>query len=244
VAETVYHVEMRQFPHNMCRFNLSAQELRSAVLEPWAHNPWVEFGERKWVPHQATLTVIEGPRIPFGALTMGRGWRTAQREGREVTEELLGALARESPRATAPAVAPAAAGQAAGLAAGPATGLAAGQASATDLAADSLGLELLAQIGAEPAPLRRAWELAAERHAGSPASATLALAERAVESLLRGRLVVLLSGGGELPARDAPALGEEQAGRSLGEEQARRALEALASWEVPGAAGGLWVRRA
>jgi hypothetical protein len=204
-------VELRQFPHNMCRFNLSAQELRTSVLEPWVHNPWIEFGERKWIPHQATLTVLEGPRIPFGQLTMGRGWRTAQRDGREVTEALLEALAQEP----APATRPVAEGS---------TG--------EDLAADSLGLELLARIGAERAPLRRAWELAEERHPGSPASATLALAERAVQSLLRGRLVVLLD--------EAEAGGDATV---LGEEQAMRALEEIASWGDAGAGAGVWLRR-
>ncbi len=85
----VYHLELRQFPHNVCRFNISEAELREQVLVPWAQEKWIEFGERKWSPHQATLTVLRGPRIPFGQLTMGRGWRTAQRDGEEVTEELL-----------------------------------------------------------------------------------------------------------------------------------------------------------
>jgi hypothetical protein len=30
----------------MCRFNLSAQELRAVVLEPWSQERWIEFGER------------------------------------------------------------------------------------------------------------------------------------------------------------------------------------------------------
>ena len=215
-------MELRQFPHNMCRFNLSAQELRATVLEPWARNPWVEFGERKWVPHQATLTILEGPRIPFGQLTMGRGWRTAQRDGREVTEELLGAIAREP----APAAAPSAQ-----LPAGRGEGLGDEGESA---AADSLGLELLARIGAELAPLRLAWELAGEHHAGSPPSGALALAELTVASLLSRRLVVLLAG----------AAGEPAQATVLEEEQAERALEAIASWGAAGGAESVWLRRA
>ena len=258
-AERVYHVELRQFPHNMCRFNVSAQELRAAVLEPWLRDRWVEFGERKWTPHQATLTVLEGPRIPVGQLTMGRGWRTAQRKGREVTEELLAALTQELEAAAAGRAAArqeaAARLEAAGSGAprevpaggSPGTGdgplpLATGAGAveratldrrAEDLAADSLGLELLARIGVDRAPLSQAWELAAERHPGSPPSATLALAERAVESLLRARLIVLLAA-------------EDQAGdaRPEGEAEAEGTLGLIASWAGAGAAGGVWIRRA
>ncbi len=57
----MYHVELRQFPHNMCRFNLTDAELR-AIVEPWAREQVVDFGERKWSPQTATLTILEGPR--------------------------------------------------------------------------------------------------------------------------------------------------------------------------------------
>ena len=57
----MYHIELRQFPHNMCRFNLTEQELLATVTAPWAREQWIELGERKWSPHQAKLTVLEGP---------------------------------------------------------------------------------------------------------------------------------------------------------------------------------------
>jgi hypothetical protein len=217
----------------MCRFNLSAQELRAVVLEPWAQERWIEFGERKWSPHQATLTVLEGPRIPFGQLTMGRGWRAAERGGREVTEEVLAAVGRELAR-TADAADPAIAAGAAGVSDEvPRAGL---SAAAESLAADALGLELLSRIGSERAALRRAWDLASERHPGSPPSATLALAERAVESLLRGALVVL--------SRGEEALGNAAEARPLNESEIAQALGAAASWAEEGAAGNVWMRRA
>jgi hypothetical protein len=228
----------------MCRFNLSAQELRANVLEPWARDRWVEFGERKWIPHQATLTVLEGPHIPFAQLTMGRGWRAAQREGREVTDELLAAIASEP----APAPASSAAGEASdeglegaahasgqGLTAR-APGATSADASAEGLAADSLGLELLSRIGSERAPLRRAWDLAGERHPGSPPSATLALAERAVESLLRGRLIVL--------ARGVEAAGDGGGAPPLGESEVEGVLAAVESWAGAEGGAGVWMRRA
>jgi hypothetical protein len=73
----MYHLELRQFPHNTCRFNLTEQELR-AVLGPWAREKFVEVGERKWSPHQAKLTILEGPRLEVQQLAMGRGWRAAR----------------------------------------------------------------------------------------------------------------------------------------------------------------------
>jgi hypothetical protein len=217
----------------MCRFNLSAQELRSVVLEPWSQERWVEFGERKWSPHQATLTVLEGPRIPFGQLTMGRGWRTAERQSREVTEELLAAIAREP--GPSPAVVAEGAPRA-GTSDAPSD--VAGEAPRADpdaLATDSLGLELLSHIGSERAPLRRAWELAGELHPGSPASATLALAERAVESLLRRQLIVL--------SRGEEGAGEAAQARALDEREVAQAIGSASSWADAGVAGGLWMRR-
>lgn len=231
-GESVYHVELRQFPHNMCRFNISAAELRANILEPWAQERWVEFGERKWSPHQATLTVLRGPRIPFGQLTMGRGWRTAQRSGTEVTEELLAEVREAASRSSAPERSSGAAAM---------REMAAGERPVDDLAADSLGLELLAQLGSEPAPLRRAWELAVERNPGSPASATLALAECAVESLLRARLVVLV-GAEQGPGGEQGGTGVEGTQAPSGEEAAQMVSE-ITSWSAVGAAGAVLIRR-
>ncbi|HEY2202174.1 MAG TPA: hypothetical protein VGH56_09800, partial [Solirubrobacteraceae bacterium] len=95
----MYHIELRQFPHNTCRFNLTEQELR-AVLEPWVREKFVEVGERKWSPHQAKLTILEGPRLEVQQLSMGRGWRAAQRQSEDVTERLL-AQAKQADDATA-----------------------------------------------------------------------------------------------------------------------------------------------
>ncbi len=247
---SVYHLELRQFPHNMCRFNVTEQELRETILVPWAQERWVEFGERKWSPHQATLTVLRGPRIPFGQLTMGRGWRTAQRDGEDVTEELLSGVRGELARGGGGG-APAAAGGSL-LAGQVATGepAATGQQAASgaegftrqpplgeqrpleDLAADSLGLELLGQLGGEAVPLCRAWELAAERNPDAAASAALGLAERAIQSLLRARLAELVRvvpGSGEA----VPVVGDEATGL----------VRALVSWAGAEALDAVRLRR-
>ncbi len=89
----VYHVELRHFPRNLCHFNMGAEELQSAILEPWAADRMFDLGDLRWDPRQARLTILEGPRIPPDQLTMGRGWSTAKRQGTDVTAQLLAAAA-------------------------------------------------------------------------------------------------------------------------------------------------------
>lgn len=103
----MHHLELRQFPHNFCHFNLTEQALRETVLDAWARGESVEVGERLWNPQQANLIVIEGPELPVDQLSMGRGWRNALRQGTDVTAELLAsARARLGLVDTAPADAP------------------------------------------------------------------------------------------------------------------------------------------
>jgi hypothetical protein len=171
----VYHVELRQFPHNSNRFNLTERELHATILDAWARGEWIDFGERKWNAHQAALTVLEGPEIPVAQLSMGRGWRNAMRQGRDVTEELL-AAARERSLGTAPdAVSRAQSGSGA-------RAQAAVSPARPTHEADRLAGELLALLGDDPIPLLRAWQLALERHPDRTPSECLALAEH----LLRG----------------------------------------------------------
>jgi hypothetical protein len=155
----MYHIELRQFPHNTCRFNLTEQELR-AVLEPWVREKFVEVGERKWSPHQAKLTILEGPQLEVQQLSMGRGWRAAQRQSEDVTERLL-AQAKQADDATAGV------GDAA-----PAGGFAE---------------QLLPLLGADPAALLQAWRLIAERRPELSPSESLALAEATLTSLERSQ---------------------------------------------------------
>jgi hypothetical protein len=159
----MYHLELRQFPHNTCRFNLTEQEL-GMVLEPWVREKFVEVGERKWSPHQARLTVLEGPQIPVEQLSMGRGWRNAQRQSEDVTERLL-AQASQADGATARAGNAATAGS-------PAPG-------------GGITEQLLPLLGDDPAALLAAWRLAAERRPELAPSESLALAEETLCSLDR-----------------------------------------------------------
>jgi hypothetical protein len=69
----VFHIELRQFPHNLNRFNLTSEQLWQ-IVEPWAREKVFELEKQKWTPHHAKLIIIEGPELTADRLTMGRGW--------------------------------------------------------------------------------------------------------------------------------------------------------------------------
>jgi hypothetical protein len=171
----MYHLELRQFPHNLCRFNLTEQELRG-VLAPWVRDKPLELGERKWSPHQATLTVLEGPRLELGRLSMGRGWRAAQRESEDVTAGVIAAAGEALAAAStgAPAAAP--------IAQSPQD---AGR-SSSDTAPSSdpltLGVQLASLLGDDPAGLLSAWREASARSPELSPSEALARGEAALRS--------------------------------------------------------------
>ncbi len=215
-----YHIELRQFPHNFCHFNLSERELYDTIVGPWAREQWIELGERKWSPHQAKLTVLEGTHLALDQLTMGRGWRNAQRTSRDVTDRVL-AAARARDQAAVGPVRPA------GVQGGPvaaqgdsgAPAVAPARAPDEALLADSLGLELLTQLASGIISLHHAWELAAARHPQRTAAQSLLLAERAVTALLESELIVLLR-------RDAA----EDVQRPIPEVEIPEVVHAVPSW--------------
>jgi hypothetical protein len=156
----VYHLELRQFPHNFRHFNLTEQALRETVLDAWTRDEWIEVGERKWNAQQASLTVIEGPALPVEQLSMGRGWSNALRQGTDVTAQLL-ASAR--------------ARLGVGTAASPPTG--GSEAGSQPPLEETLARQLLSILGENPGPLLRAWQLALEQHPDRSPSQCLASAE-------------------------------------------------------------------
>jgi hypothetical protein len=95
---------------------------------------------------------------------MGRGWRTAQKQSQDVTEQVLFA---------ARAALQEAAGGGGVVAAG---APAPGASTATDPVA--LGVQLAALLGPDPMALLEAWHTAAAGSPGVPPSDSLALAER------------------------------------------------------------------
>jgi len=205
-----FHIELRHFPANFARFNLTEAELGSLILERWAKDEWVELGDRKWNPQQAKLTVLEGPEIALDQLTMGRGWRNAQRHSREVTETVLTRARQQATAKSLPA--------------------------APDLAlqADSLGLEVLAELGDGRVPLHRTWELAEKRGAFGIPSQSLALAEGAVCSLLRSGLIVILAG----------CTGEDAQPARVPTDQSHAVVRTLESWACLPGTKTIWISRA
>jgi hypothetical protein len=164
----VYHIELRQFPHNHCRFNVTERELR-ALLAPWVLEKPLELGERKWSPHEATITVLEGPQLELHELSMGRGWRAAQRQGEDVTARVVSAAAAAMSAAGARAAsqpAPAPRSDASGV--------------ADPL---SLAVELASLLGPDAARLLAAWrEVSTQAPELSPSEA-LGRAEAALGSV-------------------------------------------------------------
>ncbi len=238
----MYHLELRKFPHTVCRFNQSEEQVRALVV-PWANEEWVEEGERKWNSNEATLTVLEGPKLSMPELAMGRGWRNAQRRSEDVTQRVLGAVkaagAREGAaggRGSGEATSPGSGADASNgwkTAAAAVAGDASGGEGAVDrqLLADSLGLELLALLDTGPAALSVVWTTAAERLDRATAAEALELAELAVRSLVARGLVLLQAGA-------------EGGGQAIGDERVETSLRAVESWGDSGPGALVIARKA
>ena len=89
-------MEVRRSFHHARLFNLSEEQLRRRVLEPWARGAAFEMGDREWSPAESRLTVLEGRELDTAELGLGQGWSNASRVAEDVTERLL-ATARSAP---------------------------------------------------------------------------------------------------------------------------------------------------
>jgi hypothetical protein len=218
-----FHLELRQFPHVARRFNQSEQQVL-ALAKPWVGEEWIEEAERKWNMNEATLTILEGPKLSMADLAMGRGWRNAQRRSEDVTERVLAAFRKDDGGGAGGSGG--GRGSGAAVAGGPlaATGDSGAAPGASEFAllADSLGLELLASLDEGPLAPARVWQLAQERLGGRTLAEALALADGAVRSLLARGLAVLR-------ARDA---GRAETGETLSAEQVETALGSIDAWAV------------
>lgn len=223
----MYHLELRKFPHVVCRFNQSEAQLRALVI-PWTRQEWIEEGERKWNVNEATLTILEGPKLSMPELAMGKGWRNAQKRSEDVTARVLGA-AQAAQKAGAAVQEQPHRGASPGAIAGAGEGAAAAPgAPELDLLADSLALELLALLDGGAVAPSRVWSMAQERlgERGGAVSAAeaLALAERAAGSLLGRGLAVLRGGDGR-----EGAAGQ---GDVIAPERQETVLAAVETWAV------------
>jgi hypothetical protein len=85
----VFHVELRQFPHQTRAFNLTREGLDERIVRPWLAGEPIELNDYRWLPDRATLTVYEGPLLEVADMGLGRGWQNVTRQGRDVTQEVL-----------------------------------------------------------------------------------------------------------------------------------------------------------
>ncbi|MGA2469924.1 MAG: hypothetical protein ABSG64_04460 [Solirubrobacteraceae bacterium] len=95
----MYHVELREFPHNTHAFNLDAARMHATIVGPYSRGEVFAFAEYEWVPQRTALTILEGPEIPLNQLGLGRGWAQAERGGKDVTEAVLAAARTPTPEA-------------------------------------------------------------------------------------------------------------------------------------------------
>lgn len=156
----MYHVELRQFPHQARAFNLTSEELRARISAPWVAGETVECGDRRWAPERTKLTIYEGPRLRPDEIGLGRGWANATRGGVEVTASILADAQAQAQDAL---------------------GASSDQ---TESSARELGQELLDACASGRVSVHESLSLASERHPGMRVSERLALAERSVWELL------------------------------------------------------------
>jgi hypothetical protein len=85
----VFHVELRQFPHQARAFNLTREELDARILEPWVSGAPIRLQDRRWTSEKAKLTILEGAELRPDEIGLGRGWNNATKSGQDVTARLL-----------------------------------------------------------------------------------------------------------------------------------------------------------
>jgi hypothetical protein len=88
-----YHVEIRRARRHARVFNLSEDELRTTVVEPWRHGRPVDLGDRRWERAGSQLRILDGPLLEGVDLAYGQGWTRAERVAHDVTDELLASAA-------------------------------------------------------------------------------------------------------------------------------------------------------
>lgn len=98
-----FHVEVSSGLRHARAFNLSREEMRRAILEPWLSRRPLELGGRKWDPEESELRLLEGPELSNPELSFGQGWANAERGSEDVTRRLLSAAEAQRGQETAPA---------------------------------------------------------------------------------------------------------------------------------------------
>jgi hypothetical protein len=96
-----FHVQISRSFRRAREFNLSEEQLRQTILDPWGRGEAVELGDREWEPRDSRLLILEGPELSLPELGVGQGWSNAERSARDVTQERLTNAATETSRTVA-----------------------------------------------------------------------------------------------------------------------------------------------
>ena len=97
-----FHIEVAPASTTRASFNLTAEELRRTVLEPWISGRPVLLGDRKWEPEESELRILEGPELSNPELSFGQGWANAERASEDVTAEIARGRRESAARAARP----------------------------------------------------------------------------------------------------------------------------------------------
>ncbi len=84
-----FHVEISAGINHARAFNLSEDVLQRSIVDPWIDKRTIELGDRKWVPAESELRILEGPELSNPELSFGQAWANAERRGEFVTGRLL-----------------------------------------------------------------------------------------------------------------------------------------------------------
>jgi hypothetical protein len=180
---SVFHLELRQFPHTARRFNLAQAQLHGRFLGAWVRGQVVELDSQHFEPGRAKISIYEGRQLATTELGLGRGWQNASRTGTDVTERELEAARSQARGATGPAAPTAAQPLAATVTTATLAGLKAELAALSEVAPVGVSQALVLATGANPT---------------ARVSERLAIAERVVAELLgEGRVQMFRAGAAE-----------------------------------------------
>jgi hypothetical protein len=98
-----FHIEIATGRSHARSFNLTDEELRSTVLDPWLAGRAVLLGDRKWTRDESELKILEGPELTNQDLAFSQGWSNAQRGSSDVTATVLGTATESRLAARGPA---------------------------------------------------------------------------------------------------------------------------------------------
>jgi hypothetical protein len=98
-----FHIEVSSGLRHARSFNLTDEELRRTVLDPWLSGRPVKLGDRKWDRDDSRLRILEGKELSNPELSFGQGWANAERVSEDVTEAVLATASGTRSEAAGPA---------------------------------------------------------------------------------------------------------------------------------------------